>query len=213
MVKYPAGSARHRAINKPAGQSIEPPKAGTMQNLKASKKPTQYGSRGMSLEDRINQSNQYYLSHNLAVIHKKPTPIQVVKVDFPRRSAARITEAYYRQASTTDYNGLYLGRYLDFEAKETTNKTSFPLANLPDHQIEHMRQCHQQGGIVFLVISFKVHDKVYLLPFPALDQWLESQKRKSLPLDYLESHGYLCQQGVFPMIDYLAAVDLWLQAH
>ena len=76
-----------------------------------------------------------------------------------------------------------------------------------------MRQCYQQGGIVFLLISFKVHDKVYLLPFPALDQWLESQKRKSLPLDYLESHGYLCQQGVFPMIDYLAAVDLWLQAH
>ena len=38
MVKYPAGSARHRAINKPAGPSIEPPKAGTMQNLKASKK-------------------------------------------------------------------------------------------------------------------------------------------------------------------------------
>ena len=213
MVKYPAGSARHRAINKPAGPSIEPPKAGTMQNLKGSKKPTQYGSRGMSLEDRINQSNQYYLSHNLAVIHKKPTPIQVVKVDFPRRSAARITEAYYRQASTTDYNGLYLGRYLDFEAKETTNKTSFPLANLPDHQIEHMRQCYQQGGIVFLLISFKVHDKVYLLPFPALDQWLESQKRKSLPLTYLESHGYLCQQGVFPMIDYLSAVDLWLQAH
>ena len=96
MVKYPAGSARHRAINKPAGPSIEPPKAGTMQNLKASKKPTQYGSRGMSLEDRINQSNQYYLSHNLAVIHKKPTPIQVVKVDFPRCSAARIIEAYYR---------------------------------------------------------------------------------------------------------------------
>ena len=97
MVKYPAGSARQRAINKPAGPSTGRPKAGTKQDLKTAKKTTQYGSRGMSLEDRINQSNQYYLSHNLAVIHKKPTPIQVVKVDFPRRSAARITEAYYRQ--------------------------------------------------------------------------------------------------------------------
>ena len=64
MVKYPAGSARHRAMNKPAGPSIEPAQAGARQDLKASKKPTQYGSRGMSLEDRINQSNQYYLSQN-----------------------------------------------------------------------------------------------------------------------------------------------------
>ena len=73
----------------------------------------------MSLEDRINQFNQYYLSHNLAMIHKKLILIQVVKVDFPRRSAAQITEAYYRQASTTDYNGLYLGRYLELRDRKS----------------------------------------------------------------------------------------------
>lgn len=78
MVKYPAGSARPSAINKPVGPSSGRPKTGTKRDLKTAKKPTQYGSRGMSLEDRINQSNQYYLSHNLAVIHKKPTPIQEI---------------------------------------------------------------------------------------------------------------------------------------
>ena len=32
--------------------------------------------RGMNLEEDINLTNEYYLSHDIAVIHKKPTPIQ-----------------------------------------------------------------------------------------------------------------------------------------
>jgi len=90
-------------------------------------KQTNYSSRGMGLENILNQTNELYRIQKRAVIHKKPTPIQVVKVDYPVRSAAKITEAYYRHASTTDYNGVYKGRYIDFEAKETKNKTSFPL--------------------------------------------------------------------------------------
>ena len=36
--------------------------------------------RGMNLEEDINLTNQYYLANDIAVIHKKPTPIQIVKV-------------------------------------------------------------------------------------------------------------------------------------
>src|SRR5690625_2670597 len=98
-----------------------------------------YGNRGMTLEEDINTTNQYYLEANKAVIHKKPTPVQVVRVNYPKRSAAVITEAYFKQASTTDYNGVYRQKYIDFEAKETRNKTLFPLANIHDHQIKHMK--------------------------------------------------------------------------
>ena len=85
------------------------------------KRPVEFGNRGMDFEEAINQSNQYYLLNKQAVVHKKPTPVQIVKVDYPKRSAAVIKEAYFRQASTTDYNGVYQGRYIDFEAKETKN--------------------------------------------------------------------------------------------
>ena len=50
------------------------------------------GNRGMSLEEDINRSNRYYLTEDTAVIHKKPTPITIVKVDYPKRSAAKITD-------------------------------------------------------------------------------------------------------------------------
>src|SRR5690625_5216316 len=75
-----------------------------------------YQNRGMSLEEDINMTNEFYLSTNKAVIHKKPTPIQVVNVHYLKRSEAVITEAYYQQASTTDYNGVDRGKYIDFEA-------------------------------------------------------------------------------------------------
>ena len=78
-----------------------------------------FANRGMSFESAINATNDYYLSRGLAVIHKKPTPVQIVKVDYPKRSRAKIVEAYFRQASTTDYSGVYKGYYIDFEAKET----------------------------------------------------------------------------------------------
>ena len=71
---------------------------------------------GMKLENLINNSNTYYLENDLAVIHKKPTPIQVVRVDYPARNKAVIREAYYKTPSTTDYNGVYKGKYIDFEA-------------------------------------------------------------------------------------------------
>ena len=75
-------------------------------------------------------------------------------MDYPRRSAAVIKEAYFREASTTDYNGVYRGYYLDFEAKETQNKTSFPFKNFHEHQIQHMENCLTQQGVCFVLLWF-----------------------------------------------------------
>ena len=106
-----------------------------------------YDNRGMNLEHDINEANKYYLLNNIAIVHKKPTPITIVDVNYPNRREAVITKAYFKIASTTDYNGIYKGKYLDFEAKETKNKTNFPLFNIHAHQIEHLKK---ETGIDFL---------------------------------------------------------------
>ena len=54
----------------------------------------EYGNRGMTLEEDLNESNEYYLANQIAVIHKKPTPIQIVNVDYPHRSKAVINYRY-----------------------------------------------------------------------------------------------------------------------
>ena len=87
----------------------------------------------MTLESEINDSNKYYLEKDIAVIYKKPTPIKVVK-----QVNEKITDAYFEKPSTIDYSGLYKGKYIDFEAKETKNNTSFPIKNIHPHQIKHL---------------------------------------------------------------------------
>ena len=163
--------------------------------------------RGMNLEEDINLTNEYYLSHDIAVIHKKPTPIQIVKVSYPERSSAKIVEAYFRTPSTTDYNGIYKGKYIDFEAKETKSKTSFSLNNIHKHQIDHLIKVKNHGGISFLIIRFTTINKTFLLETQKLEEFLYNNERKSIPLSYINDNGYLINENYNPRLEYIKIVD------
>ena len=162
--------------------------------------------RGMNLEDDLNATNQYYLANDIAVIHKKPTPIQIVKVDYPRRSAAKIVEAYFKVPSTTDYNGLYKGKYLDFEAKETKT-LSFPFGNISVHQINHLNSIITHNGIAFVIIAFTSINEVYLVDASYFIEAYNHSTRKSIPYDYIKEKGHLIKQGYNPRLDYLEIID------
>lgn len=171
------------------------------------KKTINYGNRGMSLEEDINLTNTYYREHDLAIIYKKPTPITITKVDFPNRKEAVIKEAYFKTPSTTDYNGIYRGKYIDFEAKET-KQNRFPLENIHAHQIAHMKQIIHHGGIGFLIIRFSKVNETYLLKGTTLLEFIAQETRKSIPITYIQEKGYLIKEKLNPRIDYLKEVDL-----
>lgn len=165
---------------------------------------------GMDLEQMINDSNEYYLNNNIAVIHKKPTPVQIVKVDYPSRNKAVIKEAYYKTPSTTDYNGIYKGRYIDFDAKENHNKTAFPLANVSSHQVEHLKKVQEHGGISFLIVAWNLYDEYYLLPFDVLNEyWKNSLNdgRKSIPYQTFKEKAFPIKEGYLPRLNYLKVID------
>ena len=172
------------------------------------KQSVNFANRGMTFEKMINQSNQYYLSRGLAVVQKKPTPIQIVKVDYPHRSRAKIVEAYFRQASTTDYSGVYKGHYIDFEAKETQQKQSMPMKNFHQHQIDHMAAVVQQGGICFVLLHFAKLNETYLLPAPYLiDFYNIDHGSKSMPLTYIQENGYRIETDCLPSVPYLDIIE------
>lgn len=169
-------------------------------------KNTLYGNRGMNLEHELNETNNYYLVNDIAVIYKKPTPITITKVNYPSRTEAVIKEAYFKIPSTTDYNGIYKGRYIDFEAKETKNK-SFPLANIHKHQIEHLEKIIKHGGISFLIVRFTLKNTTFLLETTKLVEFINNNSKKSIPYEYFESNGYIIKDKFNPRIDYLSIVD------
>ena len=162
-------------------------------------------NRGMSLEEDINLSNDFYRETGCALINKRPTPINIVKVDYSH--GARITDAYFEKQSTTDYNGVYKGRYIDFEAKNTKSTTSFPLSNISEHQIVHLKNVIKHGGIAFFVISFQIQNEIYLLDAKFVIEFYEHGKRKSIPYEVFKENGLLIKQDYSPRLHYLDAVD------
>lgn len=162
-----------------------------------------YGNRGMGLEEDINKTNEYYLINNIASIYKKPTPITIAKVDYKNQI---IKEAYFKIPSTTDYNGIYKGKYIDFEAKET-NLDYFPINNIHNHQIKHLETVLNMGGISFIIVRFNKKNQVYLLPTMKLLDFIENGGRKSIPLDYFKDNGYLLDYKYNPRLDYLKVID------
>ena len=162
-------------------------------------------NRGMSLEEDINLSNDFYRDAGIALINKRPTPINIVKVDYSK--GARITDAYFEKQSTTDYNGVYKGRYIDFEAKNTKSTTSFPLSNISEHQIIHLKNVLKHGGIAFFIISFQMKDEIYLLDASFVIDFYEHGKRKSIPYEVFTKEGILIKQDYSPRLHYLDAVE------
>jgi recombination protein U len=162
-------------------------------------------NRGMSLEEDINLSNEYYRDNDIALIHKRPTPINIVKVDYSK--GARITDAYFEKQSTTDYNGVYKGRYIDFEAKNTKSNTAFPLSNISEHQIVHLKNVLKHGGIAFFIISFQMKDEIYLLDASFVINFYEHGDRKSIPYEVFTKDAVLIKQDYAPRLHYLDAVD------
>ncbi|XKU95935.1 Holliday junction resolvase RecU [Lactobacillus acidophilus] len=207
MVKYPSGSLAAFRKTVTTQTVTTQKKMRTGKRSYTHKKGVNFSDRGMTLEQQINESNKYYLTEEIAVVHKKPTPIQIVKVDYPKRSKAVIREAYFRQASTTDYNGVYKGYYLDFEAKETKNKTNFPLKNFHEHQIFHLAECLKQQGICFTIIRFASLERYFVTPASfVINAWRKAEK-SSMTLKEIESHSYEIKSGFRPTLPYLKAVD------
>ena len=166
------------------------------------KRNISHKNRGMKLENLINQTNEYYIKNDIAIIYKKPTPILVCQVDYKKN---KILEGYYKTPSTLDYNGIYKGKYLDFDAKETLNKTSFPLSNIHEHQLLHMKRVIEHGGISFLII--KMNNLYYLLDGNIILNFIEKNDRKSIPYEFIKENAHLIKEGITPALDYIKVIN------
>ena len=168
-------------------------------------KNSNYKNRGMFLENIINDSNTYYNSIDKCLIYKKPTPIKVLNVSYPSNTSHLIDKAVYSNISTLDYNGIYRERYIEFDAKECHSTTSFPLSNIKNHQLEHIKKVIKQKGIVFLIIY--MNNEFYLVKGEDIIEFINNNTRKSIEFEYIKSKGYKINESYLPRLKYLDEVD------
>lgn len=174
-----------------------------IQNLDENNKTISYKNRGLSLEKMINDSNKFYVFINKALIYKKPTPIHIVKTN----KQNTITEAFFERPSTTDYNGIYKGKYIDFETKETKSKTAFSLKNIQENQIEHILKVDEMGGISFIIVYFTSLNKIFIYFAKDLRDFLSKNQRNSIPIEEFIKNGKEIKITISPVLNYLTFVD------
>lgn len=162
------------------------------------------GLRGSTFETLINETNEYYRTHHLALVQKIPTPITPLKFDSEKRL---ITSAYFEKDSTVDYIGVVQGVPVCFDAKECRTDT-FPMQNIHAHQYEFMRDFEAQEGISFLLINFTERGDYYYLRFRELEEYVR-RMNEGAPQNFkyreLEDDYFLrARSGA--LVDYLAGI-------
>lgn len=165
---------------------------------------TYTGRRGMPFENLINMSNAIYERKGRAVINKRPTPMKIIG-----RTKGGQHLCVFSEKSTVDYDGVYKGKSIQFEAKSIKEKR-FPLNKVTGGQVEFLNRSEAQGAICFLLIEMRARQTIYLVPNQMLQKYIrEAEKgaRKSIPLDDMEVYAWAVESRNGIPLDFLQVVD------
>lgn len=167
-----------------------------------------HANRGAKLEMLVDMTHNQLRNAGIADIRKIPTPVQITS------AKGKYVTGRLEKATWVDYSGVYQGRAIIFDAKETTIK-NLPLANIAQHQYNLLRSWHKQGAHAFLLVAFWVKGKnepeIYVLPFTHLERaWAvkETGGRKSIPLTFFQEHCQRVTSGSGFVLNYLPALGV-----
>ncbi|MGN4675184.1 Holliday junction resolvase RecU [Bacillus cereus group sp. MYBK225-1] len=164
------------------------------------------GNRGMAFEKLINLSNEMYQREGVALINKRATPVKVLK-----SAGGRVLNGFYEAKSTVDYDGVYKGRAVAFEAKSTQSLTRFDLSNIAQHQLDYLEKAEEVGAICFFLIEFSKDQTVFLVPASVIQSYVrmshQPNGKKSISRTDFDIYGYLVEQTERAPIDYLQYID------
>ena len=68
-----------------------------------------------------------------------------------------------------------------------------------------MKRVIEHGGISFLII--KMNNLYYLLDGNIILDFIDNNKRKSIPYELIKEKGHLIKEGITPALDYIKIVN------
>lgn len=136
----------------------------------------------MYLETLLNQTFQRYETQKIAVFRKQSLPIKI------RQIQANQVIGELSEKCDADYYGIYLGKFIAIEAKQT-NKNNFNYQQIQEHQQNYLQLIHDCGGLSYLVIYFEKPDEFHLIEFYFLRDFHENHHTNQIPLSYIKTYG------------------------
>lgn len=158
---------------------------------------------GMSFEQLIIAANEFYLLEKTAAIIKVPTSMKVVRKFDPVRKRSDIVSAFPEEKSTVDFVGQYKNMPIWFEAKSTSNKRSFPLSKIAEHQIDWLDKVGSMGGVAFILFEITEQRAYYRMTYKQLKTFMADHDRKSIPFEFFEKFCQKVNFNRFGVLDYL----------
>jgi recombination protein U len=165
---------------------------------------TSQANRGQAFEQLLNFVNVQYEKAGIALIHKRPTPMKAL------RPQGMHFLATFERKSTVDYDGVYRGRAIYFEAKSTREESRFDLKQIEPHQIEHLEKAEKNGAVCFFLIEFAKSREVFFVPLSTMRHYLLHARnggRKSIPREDFDYYAYAVEKSNRAALDYLVHVD------
>lgn len=201
VIKYPDGREMDPSL---LDKKVDKRKTSAKSEEEKTREHILKANMGMSFEKDISSSCDYYRLNNIAVIYKRPTPIKIVKMS--KENKNMISEAYFEAKSTTDYVGIYKGKYIDFECKETIHD-AVPYHMIRQQQYEHLKSIINLGGIGFFLVSFKKYQQVYLMKASIILDEVLKKLHPGFKLDFFKENGVLVKRGYNPPYYLIEAIE------
>lgn len=159
---------------------------------------------GKQLERLLDMAHNQYRNKGVADIRKVPTPVQITG-----NNRGNI-KGYVTKGEWVDYVGVFNGKAIVFDAKETNSATSFPLRNVSDHQYQLLKSWDAKGAVAFLIIQFtKKYEEIYIIRFSDLEEWWEQSLaggRKSIPYNHFFEKCRRVKSSNGIVLDYLQGI-------
>jgi len=141
---------------------------------------TGHANRGKGLENLVLQACQVYAKRGWGKIQRIETPV------FQGRRGQGDGDKWTRGRSTVDFVGVYQGRGVAFDAKQT-KIPRFELARIQPHQRAYLADFAAGGGCAFVLIEFVGVREFYAATIAWMDETASAMGRKSIPLGTFRS--------------------------
>lgn len=150
------------------------------------------------MESIINRTIKKCEQNNLGIFHKKEVPINFSGIHSKDKSIV-LEKAWIKSKSTTDYYGVFAGRFITFEAK-STHSDMLPLGNIKPHQLNYLNNVVKHDGVAFVIVAFLVYEEFFAFPI----QHLSKLRKKAITIQDARNLGIsltLIYPGVFNLIE------------
>lgn len=160
-----------------------------------------YANRGKQLELIIDKQNKLYINRNIAYVRKVPTNVRILGTNNRGQVRGNLMRGYF-----CDYVGVYKGRMLEFDAKQTNGK-SLSFDNVRANQELALETVHKMGGYAFLIVHFKELNRYFRLAWSDYSHIKSNTERKSLSLQHFEEYAHEIEEGKNGILDYLGGLE------